>query len=310
VQQERGFALALVLIVLTVAGGVALVMTRESTLSARMASTEIAIDHAAYLAEAGYQHALWLARRQNCVGYPSLVNMPLDGGTYSVTVTPSSGSPVTIESTASLLDGTTQRVFRRTDVPIVPPPTSMTHYFGPELDDAYLRSDQPAQNFGAATTLRAKSGSSQRPSVLRFDLSVLPAGTLNSVRLSLYVSFSAGGEQVHAHRLLASFVEGTQDGGSPPTGVTWTKRNSTTNWATPGGDYDPVPAATTTIGAYWQRYEWDITTLVQGWVAATYPNYGLILRGGAGADVMMTSSDEFFFVLLRPRLMIDYTPAC
>lgn len=97
------------------------------------------------------------------------------------------------------------------------------------------------------------------------------AVTVQSATLTLYVT-STGGETVEVHRATAPWLENT---------VTW---NSF------AGAYDPT-IVTTFVGAPPGFVTVDITSLVQGWMDGTYPNYGLYLKQ-AGTNTFYRSSED------------------
>jgi hypothetical protein len=56
-------------------------------------------------------------------------------------------------------------------------------------------------------------------------------------------------------------------------------------------------------------YEFDVTSLVQGWVDSPSTNYGLVLKPLAGTNVQYNAySSEHSDPNLRPRLTVIYHP--
>jgi RHS repeat-associated protein len=109
------------------------------------------------------------------------------------------------------------------------------------------------------------------------------------------------GEKVDVHRLTRAFDETT---------ATWNKANSTTNWTTPGGDYDP--AAESYFDGFTNDPEWEswtVTNTVKGWITDPATNYGLLLKmrdETASDERAMLLASEGAEPMLRPTLRITY----
>jgi hypothetical protein len=139
-----------------------------------------------------------------------------------------------------------------------------------------------------------------RRSLVFFDVATIPAGsTIKSVSLTMRDVQQLNGDRVTSlHRALADWGEGTsyQAGGmgAPATqnDATWLYRfyNSSNpaaspTWTTPGGDFDPVASASTTILAgnpNGRFYTWTSPGLVadvQSWLDNPAANFGWLIRG-------------------------------
>ncbi|PSJ72030.1 hypothetical protein C7N43_36300, partial [Sphingobacteriales bacterium UPWRP_1] len=165
-------------------------------------------------------------------------------------------------------------------------------------------------NNGASQTLDSyNSGGIVRRALYKFDLSGIPSGaTITSASMNLYTYFIAtSNTPVKAHRLTADWDEGTQ---VAATGVSnWTQRlaSPATNWATAGGDFDPVAAASIiTTGTTAGTYSFDIKTLAQSWVNGTYANHGVILLNDAGFLGVSWRSKEWLTASQQPKLVVTY----
>jgi disaggregatase-related protein len=105
----------------------------------------------------------------------------------------------------------------------------------------------------------------------QFDLTGLPA-SVTKATLRLYQSASVGSSamNIRVNRVTQAWSEAS---------ATWSLASTGVNWTTPGGTIDTTNFAILTItpGAL-GYYDWDITTLVNGWLAGTYPNYGIELN--------------------------------
>lgn len=65
-------------------------------------------------------------------------------------------------------------------------------------------------------------------------------------------------------------------------GATWSSRGGALGtWNTPGGDFDPIPAASIvypTAPSTFTIQTWDVTGLVSNWVVGTQPHYGMLVK--------------------------------
>jgi hypothetical protein len=115
---------------------------------------------------------------------------------------------------------------------------------------------------------------------------MLPGVTLDSAMFSIYVA-DYGFQTVNIHRITADWAELT---------VTWNSFNES---------FDPAIIGSFTANTIgWQSV--NITSLVQGWVDGTYPNYGILLEQGMTNPTIYYSS-EYSLVGFRPILRICYT---
>jgi len=107
--------------------------------------------------------------------------------------------------------------------------------------------------------------------------------------------------KVDVHRLTRGFDETT---------ATWTKANSTTNWTTPGGDYDPT--AESYFDGFTNDPEWEswtVTNTVKSWLASPSSNYGFLLKlrdEAVSTQRAMLLSSEAAEPMLRPTLQVTY----
>jgi hypothetical protein len=161
-----------------------------------------------------------------------------------------------------------------------------------------------------------------RRSLLKFDLSALPAGaTIDAVSLTLHCTRSVSlAEPVALHRTLASWGEGTSlalgagGNGSQSTAgdATWLHRFYTTeSWSTPGGDFALAPSTTTLVSGI-GSYEWTgdaLRTDVQAWLTNASQNFGWTLLGNEEliGSAKRFASRENIDEQLRPLLRVAYT---
>lgn len=231
-----------------------------------------------------------------------------------VTVGSGPASPVTVQATGTLDSGVTRSLVRA-PVPAYQPPTGFQ--VTPDQGagrDGMIREEAFGNNLGANENLgvRDTAGGNRHHALLQFDLSGIPVGArIAEATLSLH-QHDAGtpGGTVSVHRLMKDWDEGDEVDGAGD-GATWVSYDFFRFWSAPGGDYALESSALTTIpGGGVGRYEWDVTRLVNDWVAGAVPNFGLILTPGApGTDVRFYSSD-FADAALHPRLTVRYACAC
>lgn len=126
----------------------------------------------------------------------------------------------------------------------------------------------------------------------RFDLSPIPAGA--QILLATFATSVQWNEQpsvVRAHRILAPWAEST---------ASWPSFGGLASWdPTVEGSFDPSGVGYKTL---------TVTTLVQGWVAAAYPNHGLLLEEDPVWLHAYTAS-EAGLVNQRPALQVCYAAA-
>lgn len=164
-----------------------------------------------------------------------------------------------------------------------------------------------------------------RRGLIRFDVAgSVPAGsTIETVELTLHVSASVSGNlPCGLHRLLADWGEGTsvpsgaggQGAPATPSDATWLHTFYNTQfWATPGGDFDPTPSATTQVGAV-GSYTWVSTPAlvsdVQGWLDNPLANFGWLVRGEETvvSSAKRMDTRENTTPSFRPTLKITFSP--
>ena len=214
---------------------------------------------------------------------------PGETGVITITgqIDPSLDSGFTFDNTASISDpddvtpgnNTSSATVGGTKVhlPLVirgyPPLETTTVYAS---YDVTMLQGYPTTNYGSTTDMWVGydhcSGGNISRSLVKFDLSSIPDGAIVSdANLSLYLANSCDiGERTHTvttYRTTSSWSSGS---------VTW---NTQPGFGEAYGSAS-IPSRTFT------RYTFDVTSLVQGWVNGSFPNYGLMLRGpeGSGND--------------------------
>lgn len=161
-----------------------------------------------------------------------------------------------------------------------------------------------------------------RRAVLAFDVSGLPVGAqVDSATLTLRMSRTrAGSVNVAAHRLLADWGEGGSDApGDEGTGATSQSGDATwlhsffntSNWSNLGGDFNPLPSASTAVGDA-DFYHWSSQALaddVQDWILNPLNNFGWLLLADETRvpTAKRFDSRENPNPAFRPTLTVNYT---
>ncbi|MDJ0926913.1 MAG: DNRLRE domain-containing protein [Gammaproteobacteria bacterium] len=223
-------------------------------------------------------------------------------------------TPLSIQADGTLANGKTRTITRPSAIAYqVPSEYGVTSGDGTG-QDAMIKQDLWGNNLGANEDLWVQdtSGGNGDHALLQFDLSGIPQGArIIDATLSLYQHWNGTpGGTVGVHRLTRDWDEGTQVNG-PGDGATWVTYDWFAWWTNSGGDFEAEASATTDIppGGV-GRHEWELASLVDGWVQGRYPNYGFILTPDSpGADMGFYSSD-IADSTLHPRLTVTYSCAC
>ncbi|MBN1670068.1 MAG: DNRLRE domain-containing protein [Kiritimatiellae bacterium] len=87
-------------------------------------------------------------------------------------------------------------------------------------------------------------------------------------------------------------------------------------WAAPGGDFDATVVDTRVVSDISTTYTWDVTSIVQDWVADPENNFGLLLKASVETKVehwkrFKAARYEYEGRVLekRPRLAVDWAPS-
>jgi len=312
---RTGFALLPVVLALALLGATAYLMTRENASGVALVASAQQTDRARYVAEAALRHATWQAHTAGCDGYSDVATTAFGADSYDATITPASGSPITVAATGTLADGTTY-TFTRSGEPVYETPTSVVlQLSSPDTGkDAILDSFYAARNCGGASYLQVnpKPDWTQRV-VIQFDLSSLPAGVeVISARLELKQWSVVAPGVVSVHRLTRDWVEGTKVCGGTADGASWPTFDGIDAWAVPGGDFEPAPAseAQVTTATDDQWLGWEVGGLVEGWLADPASNHGMLLQGEDVVREAEFASREASNPNDAPRLSVVYSCEC
>jgi len=174
------------------------------------------------------------------------------------------------------------------------------------------------------------AGGDIRRTLLRFDLSAIPAGsTIDSATLTLFMNHTTSGTVNNSlHVITSSWTEGTSDPGGEEGGGTGAEQNDVTwiyrsyneptplaspAWTAPGGDFVLTPSDTTPVNAAGQSYTWasaQMTLDIQSWLDSPADNHGWIVIGN---EISNTTTKRFISrqhtnPALHPTLAVSFTP--
>jgi len=308
---QRGFILLPVVLAMTLIAAIAYLMNVDGAMNVNSLGKEAESTQARFVAMAGMEHMLWQANKANCTGYANLTNAAFGTNSYNATITPTSGSPVSISVTGSQASGASYRV-QRDRVKIYQIPTTMVLQPGAAASkDTQIYDFKPTLNYGGDNILTvSRWGGKAYRSLLQFDLNQLVGkAKIISAKLELYQNYNLGVGPVGVHRVTSPWVEGTQSPGAVGPGATWNVRDTALNWTTPGGDYAANIAATLApTGIAWTAT--DITSLANDWVAGTYANNGLMLVPEQASSDAYFASSENGNPLYAPKLTLNYACEC
>ncbi len=156
-------------------------------------------------------------------------------------------------------------------------------------------------------------GSTVQHSLLKFDLSSIPAGAaINSATLTL-VQWTFG---------QPSGTESDVWAAARPWDVnaSWNNATSGTPWTTPGGDFTGVAGTPYASNSQYipdvdlilhpngagSPVSWDVANLVSAWKSGAIPDYGMLLSGTLGEKLHFLTS-SYPDSSLRPTLTVSYT---
>jgi len=172
---------------------------------------------------------------------------------------------------------------------------------------------------GAPTTIAVGRSSVTARSLIKWDVTSIPAGsTIVSAQMSYYSYDYSGGSTatISAYRLLKPWVEGTLNGQDrqmdDPDSVCWAESGNGLSWGIAGAD-GPVDRSTTAIASATHQgngwFNWDIKTAVQNWVDGNWANDGLILKANneSVTNMRLFTSSEYQNGIQKPNLEIEYS---
>jgi Tfp pilus assembly protein PilX len=306
---QSGFVLLPIAIIIVVIAAVSLQISYQSSMYTNETDSQNEAKQAMLVAEAGMAHAKWqLAQNSSCSGYANIASTNFGSHSYSASVTPNNGSPVTVN-----VNGVTSSGLARTlsDAQVQNFQTPMTKVY--QLDasgkDTFIDGTVGETNFNKGSdqfiVINSNSNGKKR-GLLQFDISDLPTSTkIINATVELYLDTNQGkNDQILIHQIIQDWVEDE---------ATWVIKRSGffQNWFNQGGDYDAKIAGTFNADSIgWNSAE--VSKLVQGWVKTPNTNLGMILlspSAGGNNDNKFISSDHAQ-TTLHPKLTINYACEC
>jgi hypothetical protein len=164
--------------------------------------------------------------------------------------------------------------------------------------DATIEKSAATTNAGSDPTLVQKGGKNPRHSLVRWDLSALPAKTtIEGACMAVFIE-DASGQAYTVLQLLRDWSEAK---------VTWNSATAEVAWATPGGwggtdsgdEATVIPAKATGLQTVALP-----TALVQKWITDKGENHGLIIGNDRSFDGMTLSSANSPTANQRPTLLL------
>ncbi len=150
----------------------------------------------------------------------------------------------------------------------------------PAADSTLKQADATANFGGERLEVTSQSGGQNTRVILRFGLTgSIPAGSAVKTSILMLVLEANEGSRNHAAQRITGDPQWTESG------VTWNRRDGSTNWTTAGGDFFGSAADTITTGTTngvtlsWNiRTDGGVTNIPQGWLDGTVANRGLIIK--------------------------------
>ncbi len=321
--KQSAFILLPVVLTLAILATVAYLLSRESAINAGNVNREQQQDTALYVAQAGYNHAIWYLGRQNCNGYSDIPTHNLGKQSYLAVFTDTNGtaltagSPTNIKVVGTLANGTLYTILRNREKVYQYPITSVTLQLGTNPGkDAAIHSFFFLKNYNYGNYKQEVSSVSfaNINQLIQFDLSTIPAeANIISAQLELKQTATSSAEAdavISVHRITQSWVEGTKSKSKPADGATWNTTDGSLNWDTGGGgSYDTTAIASIVITSALVTRNWDISSLVQNWHNGLFINEGVLLKGSGTVNVSFASKEDLT-IANRPKLTISYRCEC
>jgi len=166
------------------------------------------------------------------------------------------------------------------------------------VEDVMLRASAATTNYGSHEEIRTVmvTGSIDRLSLIRFDLSDIPMGsTVSNATLQIYLSNKAGDGNFHIGTMNVDWDEMQ---------ATWNERLTGTAWSG-GAQSNAVEFGTVPQGAANAWVSFTVTTQVDAWVNSA-ANYGFCIWPDSTVDDRFWSSDYATDATLRPKLTVTY----
>ncbi len=289
-------------------------LSRESAMNTGSVVRNLEMQTAKYVAEAGFQHAVWQLNQANCSNYTDLTNEPLENYQYSTTITPKNGSPVTVISTASDANGMIYSI-NRESLNVYQTSQTLILQPGGEGKDAWIDAGNPKDNFGKSNWMNISGTPTEKYFLGHFDLSSLPPESkILSASLEMYmtgVSTATSSSSFSLFRMTQDWVEGTGDWWDAGDGVNWDTSDGSTSWNWANNHYSIKPIATTTINPSLDGWHsWEIQEIVSLWHSKKISNFGFLIKADSSIEDAGFYSSDFANTSKSPKLTITYSCEC
>lgn len=309
---HSGYVLIPILVAVTLVAVTALLLSRETAITADSVSSRIDQDQLRLSLEAGVNHMEWSLQNANCTGYAAMPTTAFSGNNYSATVNTTAGSPVDASVTATLASGDSRSQTFKNLVVYAPTANAVLQPSSAGKDN-YVDANNSSLNYGKSSGLDVNQASGNSHALLHFDVSFLPRGTrIEHASLELNVESNASTNstaQVDVHRALQSWTEGTGSGTATGDGANYATSDGATAWSWTT-NHDVNATASAVVGTATGLFSLNVTELINMWVARRAVNYGFVIKGNAVADHVVVTSSEGLIAANRPRLRIDYSFPC
>jgi hypothetical protein len=173
----------------------------------------------------------------------------------------------------------------------------------PSSADATLPEAAPDAMWGTGSNLQLTGTANSQRSIIRFDFSTLPPGSIiSAASLKLYIS-TAGSVGV-----AVNCYEVTQTGWVESE-VSWNHYKDTTHWASGGGDYTVTDGASTNFtGGSLEWMTWNVLNLVKHFQASHACIANMLLITSDTSAISSFRSREYGADTTQcPKLTITYT---
>lgn len=306
---QRGILLLPVALTLALVGALAYTMAYDGSMNVADVDAQYEIDRARYLAASGVQLAKWRAAKNGCdEDYPRFgtirfldnTGAALGKVTVDAANTKLDNGILTLSLTAITARDAVHALTRKEQVMNLTEVKNATIIGGGDDDTTIIDGSTTSQN--NADTLTATEGKAH-PLVLFKIPGDLDKGAV--IQATLEVTKNNGnakqpGRSLAVHRITREWKakEATWDKAGP--GL----------WTREGGDYVATASASVVIdpgsGAFNGAYTWRVDALVDSWANRSVPNYGVLLKPTALANVQFVS----FNGANKPELVVRYYKRC
>jgi len=174
-------------------------------------------------------------------------------------------------------------------------------------EDTYIHEGFPDENFCASPLLQIGEKDTMA-TLVKFDVSSIPQNaTVIAAQLEIYAirSSSSLSMTVGFYRIIRHWATCE---------TTWLKATNIMTWGIPGcndtsSDRVGTPSDTEILSVIDNWYSFNMTDLMQLWVANPDANKGLVLKYIDGPSVEYNfASSQYSAIILRPKLTITYIP--